>query len=931
MRKQFYEKVLPTQGVYCVTTIRNRHAANKFAETLDQVEKLIAEGEKDQANVFVAVNSFKVWQRTADNALFARSFYIDLDVGDSEKKYASQQEAVEALIKFVEDREIPPPIVVDSGGGIHAYWPFDEDIPIAEWKPYAKKFKALCLDHIKIDPPVTADAARIMRAPNTLNYKTDPPTKTSIITDIESLYQYSFKMFKDYLGPVDPELDDILNAATKGLDEDTLKLLKNENFEKSFELIAQKSFGLIEGEVGCNQIKYILEQAATLREPLWYAGLSIARHCADWESAIHFMSQDHPGYDREETIAKAEQTLNKPQGCGQFDSENPGGCDGCPHRGKIKNPLSLGRVFREAPTAENAVWKLEDPKAVPQFPESLKPYTRGLHGGIYYMPPVVRDEEGTPTQDPPLLIFKYDLYPIRRMFSPHDGECLEMRYDMPHDDNRDFLLPLSVQLMQDQLKAILPKYGASFDPTHALHAVRYIKKWSDYMAEAKVAEQMRMQMGWTETKDAFVIGSIEITPDGGTRPAPASPFVRNISKLLRPVGSYDEWQKAFNTLNEVGFEMHAFGGLIGFGSTLMHMTSTSGSVVSFCGDSGVAKTGALYACLSVWGQPKELSVFDATDNGMVGRYLGLHNLPLGCDEVSNKKPEQLSNLIHRISHGKAKIRMQASVNAEREIELSASLIALFTTNQPIYDKMASLKASPDGEMARIIEFTIRKPNPLLINPGRGKEIFDTFRFNYGWAGPEFVKYCYKIGEPQIKQLVEKWSRRFVLAFGADVAYRFYENTVASVFAAGELANAAGIVSIDLERIFAVVVAAMCRIRDQTPINSLDYKALVGDFVNRNQQNFLVLNEGRVISEPRGPLVGRTESDKKRRFVSKTEMRKFLSEYQVSIREFETVLKAEGMMFFHGKQRLSNGWKNGAETPPVAVYGFNYDIIDDSPE
>ena len=57
----------------------------------------------------------------------------------------------------------------------------------------------------------------------------------------------------------------------------------------------------------------------------------------------------------------------------------------------------------------------------------------------------------------------------------------------------------------------------------------------------------------------------------------------------------------------------------------------------------------------------------------------------------------LSNLVHKISNGKAKIRMQASVNAEREHEMSASLIALFTSNHSLYNKIESIKIIQVGK------------------------------------------------------------------------------------------------------------------------------------------------------------------------------------------------------------------------------------------
>ena len=43
MLKQFYEKALPSQGVYCATGIDplTKRAVNKFAETLDDLFKHI--------------------------------------------------------------------------------------------------------------------------------------------------------------------------------------------------------------------------------------------------------------------------------------------------------------------------------------------------------------------------------------------------------------------------------------------------------------------------------------------------------------------------------------------------------------------------------------------------------------------------------------------------------------------------------------------------------------------------------------------------------------------------------------------------------------------------------------------------------------------------------------------------------------------------
>jgi hypothetical protein len=346
MIKEFYEKALPSQGVYCAAGIdKEGKITNRFAETLSDLLDLVEGLKEENQNVFVALNTFNGYSRRAENAIYCRSFFIDLDVGDNAKKYRSKDEALAALNDFVDMVGLPPPVKVDSGGGVHAYWLFDRDIPTEEWKPYALKFKQLCLDHIKIDPAVTADAARILRCPQTVNYKNEP-IETKLLD--HDFGQYSFEDFKDFLGVIAPDTTSLLDMFPKGLDEDTKKIARLDNYETTFQDIAEKSLG----DEGCAQIKHILVNAATLEEPLWYAGLSIARHCTDWESAIHLMSEDHPGYNYETTVKKANQAFGKPFSCDKFDQLNPGGCDGCPLRGKVTNPLAIGKRLLEAPTQE---------------------------------------------------------------------------------------------------------------------------------------------------------------------------------------------------------------------------------------------------------------------------------------------------------------------------------------------------------------------------------------------------------------------------------------------------------------------------------------------------------------------------------------------------------------------------------------------------
>lgn len=932
MLKQFYEKALPKQGVYCVSGIEqeSKKIINRFAETLDDVFKQIEKIKKQGLNTYVALGSFEGFSRKADNALFYKSFFIDLDCGEdkaiSNKGYADKDDALTALDKFLEDSGLPPPVILDSGTGIHAYWLLEEDVPIAEYIPYADKFKAYVLARIKADPAVMADVARIMRCPETFNYKTDPPSKSKILSD--EIYTYSFDVFKEFLGEAELPSNDVLAHVKKGLDEETRKTLNMDNFKYVFAEIAEKSLN----GVGCNQIRYMLEEPNAVSRNLWAGGLTIAAHCEDDETSIHQMSEDYEKYNYEET-KKTAYSFNAPRTCDWFNKEDPSKCEGCAHKGRIKTPIVLGRTFQVAasPNKENAIWEIPHSQEVPTFPEFLNPFARGINGGIYFMPPPKVDKKGIVHKQQAIQILPYDLYPVQRLYSAIDGECLTMRLILPNDGRREFLLPMKHVYAQEEFKKIMISNGVMPQTDHVLHLMNYVIKWGQYMISFQKAEIMRMQMGWTEPKfdgkweqRSFVIGSNEITVRGEVIKSAASPMVRMISRHLKPIGTLEKWKAAAQELNRPQLEVHAFGMLCGFGSPLMEYMSTSGVTLCLTGGTGNAKTGAMYAGLSVFGNPKELSVFDATDNGMTGRYLGLHNLMLGIDEISNKDGKILSQLIHKISHGKAKIRMQASTNAEREYEASAALIAFLTSNRSIYGKLEAEYANPDGEAARVVEFMVKKPDILQGDMGGtlGRSIFDTFRTNFGHAGIPYVQEMLRLGDNYIEDKIGYWREKFVKDFGNDNSYRFYENLMTAAMVGGDLATSANLITLDLDRIYDDTVNRMINVRDNViRVNKVDYESILGDFMNIHIPNTLVFKDSKMTYEPKGQLVARCVSDESLYQVSKTKFKEYLHLKHVNVAEFEDYMKQKNILIDTKKVRLSAGWKSTGSAENVWAYNF----------
>jgi len=930
--KDFYALALPDSGVYCVTDIDpiTKRTKNIFVDSIDELVE-VAQSKKD-TNIFVALSNFKGHSRKAEHAISLRSFFVDLDVGQK-KEYSSKEEAIASLDNFVASNELPPPVVVDSGTGAHAYWFFNESVPADEWKIYATKFKEFCFNNgLKIDPVVTSDVSRVLRCPDTFNHKTSIPSPTKVLR--WSDFTSDFAVWKDFLGGVEVSLEEIVKR--EKITDLGRQMAGHNNYSSEFAKIATKSLDEDSNE-GCLQMRHIINNRTALPEPLWYAGLSIAQHCIDRDEAIHLLSQDYEGYNKEATENKANQTQDKPQSCATFNTINPGVCDGCIHFNKITNPLSLGKTFIASPTTDEPVHNEIIPVAggVPMvttklhgLPPEINGYKRGANGGIIYKPAPTYDANGELIEEKEQIVTTYDLYPTKRIYSTTQGDCMMMVTEMPNDKSREFMLPFSSVYDGNELRKVLSMNGVLFDPLTSQwkYIMSYIIKWGQYLIAKGSAEVMRNQMGWTEDHEAFVVGGIEINREGKESNSPTSPLCRGIAKHLIKTGEYDTWKLSANKLNTEGLEVHAFVMLTGFSSILMPYTSTSGVTMCLTGDTGAAKTASLYACLSVWGNPKDLSVLDATENGMTGRYLALHNIPFGLDEVGNIHGKTLSQLIHKVSQGKAKIRMQASVNAEREHELSAALVAIFTSNHSLYDKLAILKKDPNGEVARLIEIYMRKAKILADDPSEGRAIFDPFRTNYGWAGPEFVKELMKYTRSEIEAKIAVWVNKFKKDFGDDTAFRFYENLVAVTMVSSELAAKADIVHLDTQRIYKKIVSEMIDIRDNVvKTNSVNYQSLIGEFLHLNNSNTLIINGGHVTTEPRNTLVVRLDMDKKELCLSKPAFRKFLTEENnVTPKQWLFQMAQTGVKIVEKKKKMASNWKPGIDQFNVEAY-----IIDTS--
>lgn len=149
-----------------------------------------------QALAFIAANcgSADTWvsmatysdpnaSRSQDNAEGLCALWLDVDAHE-DSKYETVEAVQAALQAFLIHTELPKPTVVNlTGYGVHAIWVFTQVIGRNEWQPVADKLQDLANRMFLDADPITADAARILRVPGTLNFRDSENPKLAVFEE----------------------------------------------------------------------------------------------------------------------------------------------------------------------------------------------------------------------------------------------------------------------------------------------------------------------------------------------------------------------------------------------------------------------------------------------------------------------------------------------------------------------------------------------------------------------------------------------------------------------------------------------------------------------------------------------------------------------------------------------------------------------------
>jgi putative DNA primase/helicase len=363
---RFLQLILPEEGPY-IAWIKesNEQKYNVFMSTISQLWVVIKRANDAGDAVYHACANFhearhdpvrtppaqRQYGRTKRNVRGAKALWLDIDAGP-DKSYANAEKAWQAVLDFCRKANLPSPLIVWSGNGLHVYWPLQLPLDRGTWERQAHGLKALCIKHgLHVDHNRTTDISSVLRTPGTHHRKgqakevlcgsivgpfpisafpivvEDPSSRTKAQISKQSTLPNPFRLpLPDYLKAL-PYRSGLVETVIRSID-------SGRDFGPAFGAVAADH---------CGQLAEFRDKQGQIPEPVWYAGLGVLAHCADGDQLGHDWSRGDPRYTERETQERLDRARQfGPTTCKRFRDLSPAGCRRCPWSRRINSPIALG-------------------------------------------------------------------------------------------------------------------------------------------------------------------------------------------------------------------------------------------------------------------------------------------------------------------------------------------------------------------------------------------------------------------------------------------------------------------------------------------------------------------------------------------------------------------------------------------------------------
>jgi hypothetical protein len=842
---QFLRRVWPSTGLYCIAhpfkpegsdvTVYAHKIFHTISEAVTHVHEQI-----DTADTFFAVLSLaqeRVWDptktdwrtgekgawatRLQSNMLASKSAFFDLDVGNDPAKYATQRDALAALISFLDVTGLPMPTLVSSGGGVHVYWHYATDVPTLEWRDLAWQMRQLAeACGLKVDPTRTIDSSSVLRVVGTKNWKdrSNPREvkvlQEGVITAVPAFRQIvSDALIKHGVIAGAAPLKSAIPAVS-GLGIQTFT-----------------DFGppptLGELAAACNQTKEIIRSQGDPSHPFygqldntaWYRGmLATVSHVEDGENWCRKLTDLHPrtNADIEAKLLQLKQFA--PARCetlAQYMPWKDTPCQTCRFNNDPSVPNPLAGARKSTPAAQPTV---ELKPAAPQaglgtsatpsapiaatpsaavqsilIPNPPKPYERLKTGGIS----ITRtDKDGN---DSTTVIFAHDLYPVKRLVDAESGvERQIWRATLPRSGTKEFMIEADTLYDGRKFAASISNNGLYPNRADLPALQDYMTAYISQLQRDLDADTQISHLGWGDGYRHFTLPDKTLMEDGSVKATALSEGAKRASQFIGKRGDMASQIALLGWYNHADYIPNQFVILAGLGSIIFYATGNHGVVVNMSGDSGASKSTSLYTMAGLWGDPVLLPINGtnrgATANARASRIGTFANLPTPVDEITHMPAKEVIDLVMNITQPGHRLRLGTDGSEKAVSDNHKSAIMISTANSSLHSVLSTDNAAGTAGSMRVFEMKFSAQR--VHTKAEADEFLRQIKEHHGHIGEVFAQFVVR-NRVAVEKRVQAVMREIDIEGSVGASERFWSATIAVVLVAGEICKALGLAPYDV--------------------------------------------------------------------------------------------------------------------------------------
>lgn len=830
--------------------------------------------------------------RLASNALKLKSLFIDIDFGKLLKDgitpdpacYATPEEAIVELMKFVSTVGLPKPtMVVATGGGFHAYWCVMSALTPFEWLPIAHALaEATKQNGLKCDTQCTVDSVRVLRIPDTLNRKRELARNVRFIGPRLD-YDYTIDRIRDPLVTYAGRLP-VAAASAFSVDLSLFPPRTATGFVSELGANLDDLFPTPDLDIVSSACGFLRDALATggakLGNPLWNITTLISTFTKGKIADAHRLGNRHGGYTKESTDEffarkdreRTERGLGWPS-CSTISATGAAACASCPLGAQGKSPLNFDKPQIQAAhpvagpatsgttpqiTSAGAFGAAQVVGSAQGFVQPANPSVQVTPQGNDLPTGYMRSVAGIISRvmvDPnnPSLQIAQPIsdYPILDGWLQKDPNILH--FNSKVERNKFSQIDIELEAIGGmEMRKTLHRQGFMLngnDKATGDFLVSWIKELQrvkDSVASAPFGWQSKN--GQTE---GFIYGGQLWTPSGSSPSASANVV---INQQYQPSGSDAYWLDAVKLVTSCGRPDLEAIVASAFAAPLVKFTGHLGMLMSaYSKESGIGKSTALRIAQAVWGDPiRAVQSLNDTQNSVMRKIGEVRSLPIYWDELkTDEDTKKFVNMTFQIAAGKEKSRLNQSSQLKEPGHWQTLVVS--ASNDSLIDHVTQQTQTTLAGLYRIFEYTVRPvptTNPGTINTSEATIVLSKLNNNYGAVGERYARWL-GANFNQIEGDMVALSKQLDAETSSTQEERFWISLIACILLGARYANMLGYSVFDeiqLKQFMLRSLSTMRKLRGQQTVDltkSINISSIMAAFLKDMQRENKIIRTDRI--------------------------------------------------------------------------------------